>query len=79
MIDAGTISADTSLTIAGGTMDVAKAYVGLESATVTIAGGKTSMVTSDDGINVAGGNDGSGQGAGPGGGLDAFAATSASC
>ncbi|WAI01764.1 carbohydrate-binding domain-containing protein [Methanogenium organophilum] len=51
--------ADSSLTINGGEITITKSYEGLESATITINDGTIHIVASDDGINVAGGNDGS--------------------
>ena len=51
--------ADTSLVINNGTINILKAYEGIESAYIEINGGDISAVTSDDGINVAGGNDSS--------------------
>lgn len=59
------IHADTSLTIDGGTFDITKSYEGLESMSITLNGGKGSIVASDDGINAAGG-DGSSQNGRPG-------------
>ena len=54
--------ADSALTIQGGTIDVATSYEGLEGTTVTVTGGDISIVSSDDGINAAGGVDQSGVG-----------------
>ena len=54
------IHSDTSLTIDGGSINITKSYEGLESATITINGGDIQIEASDDGINVAGGTDGSG-------------------
>jgi len=68
VISAGTINissgddglhADSSLTMNSGTLNMTKAYEGIESQTVTVNGGKIDMTTSDDGFNVAGGNDSS--------------------
>ena len=50
----------------GGVVDITGSYEGIESAVITINDGEFTIVSSDDGINVAGGNDGSGFG--PGGG-----------
>lgn len=65
--------ADATLTVNGGEISVNQSYEGLESAVITINAGDIEVVASDDGINVAGGNDGSGmmQGRGmkPGGGM----------
>lgn len=66
--------ADTALSISGGTIDIAKSYEGIESADIAISGGDIRVAASDDGVNVSGGNDGSGAG-GPGGGGDMFSAT----
>ena len=53
------VHADTALTISGGAIEITKSYEGLESKTITISGGDISVKASDDGVNVAGGNDGS--------------------
>jgi len=53
------IHADTNISITGGTINITKSYEGIESAYIEISGGKISVVASDDGINVAGGNDSS--------------------
>lgn len=58
------VHATTDLTISGGKLEVKKAYEGLEGTTVTISGGETSILSTDDGINAAGGNDQSGHGQG---------------
>ena len=60
--------ADATLIIKDGTVNVTESYEGIESALITIDGGNIAVVSSDDGINVAGGNDGSGFGPGGGGG-----------
>jgi hypothetical protein len=53
------LHADASILIGGGKIDIAKSYEGVESKLITISGGETHVVSSDDGINVGGGNDGS--------------------
>ncbi len=54
------VHADDTLEINGGEITVTKSYEGLESATMYINDGIMHIISSDDGINVAGGNDGSG-------------------
>ena len=49
------IHADATLAVNGGTVDIKKSYEGLESAAIRIAGGAITIVSSDDGINAAGG------------------------
>ncbi len=51
------LHADNSLTIDGGTIDITKSYEGVEGGQITVNGGKIALVSSDDGFNVAGGND----------------------
>lgn len=53
------IHADTNIVINNGTINIAKSYEGIESSYIEINGGEISVVASDDGINVAGGNDSS--------------------
>lgn len=53
------IHADTTLNIKDGNIKISKSYEGLESLAITIDGGNIDVTASDDGINVAGGNDGS--------------------
>lgn len=53
------IHADKELIIDNGTIKITKSYEGLESSKMTINGGNINLVASDDGINIAGGNDGS--------------------
>lgn len=66
--------ADASLTVSGGTLDIGTSYEGLESSAIVIEGGSIAVVASDDGLNAAGGQDGSGfEQAGGGPGRDAFA------
>lgn len=55
------VHADNQVTIDGGTIQAAKSYEGIEGAFITINGGNIRLITSDDGLNAAGGNDGSGQ------------------
>ncbi|NTW28868.1 MAG: carbohydrate-binding domain-containing protein [Coriobacteriia bacterium] len=54
------VHADSALQIDNGVVNVTRSYEGLESANITINGGEIHIVATDDGINVAGGNDGSG-------------------
>lgn len=68
------IHADSNVTIAGGTIDITKSYEGIEGLSIDVAGGESSVLASDDGMNAAGGNDSSGfEGPEPGG--DQFAST----
>lgn len=53
------IHADESITINDGDINISKSYEGIESSKIYINGGNISLVSSDDGINVAGGNDSS--------------------
>jgi hypothetical protein len=63
------IHADATLDIYGGDVSISESYEGLESSILTIEDGEFYIVSSDDGLNVAGGNDGSGMN-GPGGGFE---------
>ena len=54
------IHADTSILTKGGTINVAKSYEGVESKSITIADGEIHVNATDDGINIGGGQDGSG-------------------
>lgn len=56
------IHSDTSMYINNGTIDITKSYEGIESSLIEINGGDISIVSSDDGLNVAGGNDNSAMG-----------------
>ena len=56
------IHADTELIIDGGKINITKSYEGLEASKITINNGNINVVASDDGINVAGGNDSSAMG-----------------
>ncbi|MBE6677795.1 MAG: carbohydrate-binding domain-containing protein [Ruminococcaceae bacterium] len=51
---------DTTMTVNGGTIDILASYEGIEGLNVSIMGGHISIQSSDDGINAAGGADGSG-------------------
>jgi len=53
------IHADSSIDISGGTINISKSYEGIESAIINILGGNIQIKASDDGINIAGGNDSS--------------------
>jgi len=65
------LHADEVLRISGGSIAIDTSYEGLEALNVEVLGGDITIVASDDGINAAGGNDGSGFGGmRPGG--DAF-------
>ncbi len=68
-IDAGTLAiaagddaihAETRVEVNGGTIDISRSYEGLEGTEIVITGGDISLVAEDDGLNVAGGVDGSG-------------------
>ena len=60
------VHADNALGVAGGTVMVTKSYEGLEATDIVVSGGSISIVASDDGLNAAGGNDGSAMGGRPG-------------
>ncbi|MBN1887131.1 MAG: carbohydrate-binding domain-containing protein [Thermoflexales bacterium] len=53
------VHSDATLNVGGGTLRITKSYEGLESAAITINAGTIQLVASDDGINAAGGVDGS--------------------
>jgi hypothetical protein len=53
------VHADSTIEINGGEIDITRSYEGIESAVITINNGTLHIVSSDDGINVAGGTDGS--------------------
>ena len=63
------IHADATVDINSGTINITTSYEGIESAIITINNGDVHIVASDDGINVAGGADGSGNGGRGGGGF----------
>ena len=50
------VHADDSLLVSGGTLDITESYEGLEALAITIAGGNSSVVASDDGVNGSGGD-----------------------
>lgn len=56
------VHADTNLTVNGGEIAISKSYEGLEASKLIINGGRHTIVASDDGLNAAGGADGSGMG-----------------
>ena len=60
------IHADTEIEIDYADVEITTSYEGIESALITINDGEFIIVSSDDGLNVAGGNDDSANG-GPGG------------
>nr|WP_278336509.1 carbohydrate-binding domain-containing protein [Clostridium disporicum] len=60
------IHSDTLLDINGGNIDISKSYEGIESSTININDGNIRLVASDDGLNAAGGNDGSSTNGRPG-------------
>lgn len=53
------IHADSALSVTAGTISVSKSYEGLEGNDIGIFGGVIRVTASDDGLNAAGGNDGS--------------------
>ena len=59
--------ADESLTVTGGSILITESYEGLEALHLKISGGDITLTATDDGLNAAGGADGSGFG-GPHGG-----------
>ncbi|MDF2671829.1 MAG: dockerin type 1 [Clostridiales bacterium] len=60
------IHGDSTITIKDGKINISKSYEGIESAVVSVSGGEIHVVAKDDGINVAGGNDGSSMNGRPG-------------
>lgn len=55
------IHADKEITINNGKINIKKSYEGIESAVININDGNIKVVSTDDGINVAGGKDSSSQ------------------
>jgi hypothetical protein len=60
------IHSDSALEISGGNLTITKSYEGIESAVLTFRDGTIHIAASDDGINAAGGVDGSAMGGRPG-------------
>lgn len=56
------IHADNCLTVSGGMISVTESYEGLEGLHIAISGGEISLISTDDGLNAAGGTDNSGLG-----------------
>ncbi len=56
------IHADEALQITAGSIQVTECYEGLEATDIVIAGGEIRLTCADDGLNAAGGTDGSGMG-----------------
>lgn len=54
------VHAEETLTITGGTIQISESYEGLEALNIDIQGGNINLVSSDDGLNAAGGTDASG-------------------
>lgn len=54
------VHADESLTVTECTMNITESYEGLEALDIAIQGGDIKLVSSDDGLNAAGGTDSSG-------------------
>ena len=56
------IHSDDLLTISGGEVTVLESYEGIEGGTIAVSGGVIDVTASDDGLNAAGGADGSSSG-----------------
>lgn len=56
------IHAETDLSLTAGVVKITNCYEGLEAQNIRIIGGDISMICMDDGMNAAGGVDGSGEG-----------------
>ncbi len=68
------VHADTALAVNGGDIRITKSFEGIESMSIAINAGNIHIVSSDDGLNAAGGDAGTGGGGpgqGPGGGMPA--------
>lgn len=68
------LHADGALSVFDGSIQITESYEGIEGKTIDISGGDIGVVSSDDGLNAAGGNDASGFGGNMG--ADAFSADS---
>lgn len=53
------VHADNELLISGGEITILQSYEGIEASKLTISGGRMDITASDDGLNAAGGADGS--------------------
>ena len=60
------LHADNDLQINGSTVAITESYEGIEGKTITISDGEISVVASDDGVNVSGGDSTTNEAAGPG-------------
>lgn len=69
------IHADEALVIYDGRIEISKSYEGLEAKDISVHDGDISLTASDDGLNAAGGNDGSGMMGRPGGGFGGASGT----
>lgn len=56
---------DTTMSISGGDITISASYEGIEGLNINITGGTMRITSSDDGLNAAGGADGSGSSGGP--------------
>lgn len=64
------IHADASTAINGGSIDIQSSYEGIEGMAINISGGEINVVSSDDGLNAAGGTDSSSKSRPGAGGFD---------
>ncbi|HWQ79040.1 MAG TPA: carbohydrate-binding domain-containing protein [Anaerovoracaceae bacterium] len=60
------LHADNFLSVTGGDIRIIESYEGIESKSIILSGGTIDLTASDDGINVAGGNDDGSMGGRPG-------------
>ena len=60
------IHADKEVIIDNGNINISQSYEGIEAEDITINGGDIFVVSSDDGLNISGGNDSSSMGGRPG-------------